>query len=143
MPTTFTNIIFDEVVENLAKLINDEFNISVHYDEHKPPQSFLLTALNDDFVTNLSTGMQREYTVEVGYQLKLGGQYNKNSIKQVSNVMERFKRLIFNNKNLSSGSQWFDAQVTNISYERDEDDDSLLLATAIFTCQNTEVITWK
>ncbi len=38
MPTTFTNIIFDEVVENLAKLINDEFNISVHYDEHKPPQ---------------------------------------------------------------------------------------------------------
>ena len=90
MPTTFTNIIFDEVVENLAKLINDEFNISVHYDEHKPPQSFLLTALNDDFVTNLSTGMQREYTVEVGYQLKLGGQYNKNSIKQVSNVMERF-----------------------------------------------------
>ena len=101
----------------------------------------MLTALNDDFVTNLSTGMQREYTVEEGYQLKLGGQYNKNSIKQVSNVMERFKRLIFNNKNLSSGSQWFDAQVTNISYERDEDDGSLLLATAIFTCQNTEVIT--
>ena len=141
MAITYSNTIYDDIMETLATIVNDEFNISVHYDEHKPPQSFLLTALNDDFVTHLSTGMQREYTVEVGYQLKLGGQYNKNSIKQVSNVMERFKRLIFNNNNLSSGSQWFDAQVTNISYERDEDDGSLLLATAIFTCQNTEVIT--
>ena len=140
MPTTFTNIIFDEVVENLAKLINDEFNIPVHYDEHKPPQSFLLSALNDDFVTYLSTGMQREYTVEVGYQLKLGGQYNKNSIKQVSNIMERFTRLVHNNSSYSSGATWFDANITSIEYERDEDDQTLLRGIGIFNCQNIEVI---
>tara|TARA_R100000773_G_scaffold44173_2_gene44381 strand:- start:756 stop:1178 length:423 start_codon:yes stop_codon:yes gene_type:complete len=140
MAITFTNIIFDEIIENLAKLINDEFNIPVHYDEHKGVQSFLLTALSDDFVTNLSTGVQREYAVEVNYQLKIGGQYTKNNIKQVSNVMERFKRLVFNNKILSNGSEWFDAQVSSINYEQNEDDETLLNGIANFTCQNIEVI---
>lgn len=140
MAITFTNIIFDEIIENLAKLINDEFNISVHYDEHKGVQSFLLTGLSDDFVTNLSTGVQREYSVEVNYQLKIGGQYTKNNIKQVSNVMERFKRLVFNNKILSNGSEWFDAQVSSINYEQNEDDETLLNGIANFTCQNIEVI---
>ena len=140
MAITFTNIIFDEIIENLAKLINDEFNISVHYDEHKGVQSFLLTGLSDDFVNNLSTGVQREYAVEVNYQLKIGGQYTKNNIKQVSNVMERFKRLVFNNKILSNGSEWFDAQVSSINYEQNEDDETLLNGIANFTCQNIEVI---
>ena len=140
MAITFTNIIFDEIIENLAKLINDEFNIPVHYDEHKGVQSFLLTGLSDDFVINLSTGVQREYAVEVNYQLKIGGQYTKNNIKQVSNVMERFKRLVFNNKILSNGSEWFDAQVSSINYEQNEDDETLLNGIANFTCQNIEVI---
>ena len=140
MAITFTNIIFDEIIENLAKLINDEFNIPVHYNEHKGVQSFLLTGLSDDFVTNLSTGVQREYSVEVNYQLKIGGQYTKNNIKQVSNVMERFKRLVFNNKILSNGSEWFDAQVSSINYEQNEDDETLLNGIANFTCQNIEVI---
>ena len=140
MAITFTNIIFDEIIENLAKLINDEFNISVHYDEHKGVQSLLLTGLSDEFVTNLSTGVQREYSVEVNYQLKIGGQYTKNNIKQVSNVMERFKRLVFNNKILSNGSEWFDAQVSSINYEQNEDDETLLNGIANFTCQNIEVI---
>ena len=140
MAITFTNIIFDEIIENLAKLINDEFNIPVHYNEHKGVQSFLLTGLSDDFVTNLSTGVQREYSVEVNYQLKIGGQYTKNNIKQVSNVMERFKRLVFNNKILSNGSEWFDAQVSSINFEQNEDDETLLNGIANFTCQNIEVI---
>ena len=140
MSITFKNIIFDEIIENLAKLINDEFNIPVHYNEHKGVQSFLLTGLSDDFVTNLSTGVQREYAVEVNYQLKIGGQYTKNNIKQVSNVMERFKRLVFNNKILSNGSEWFDAQVSSINYEQNEDDETLLNGIANFTCQNIEVI---
>jgi len=140
MATTFTNIIFDEILENLAKLINDEYNLNVHYDEHKGNQSFLITPLADDFVTNLSTGIQREYSIEINYQLKIGGQYTKNNIKQVSNIMERLKRLVFNNKILSNGSEWFDAQISNVVYERDEDDETLLRGVANFSCQNIEVI---
>ena len=34
MPTTFVNIIFDEILEKLATIINGEFSIPVYYDEH-------------------------------------------------------------------------------------------------------------
>ena len=91
-------------------------------------------------MTNLSNGTQREYSVEVSYQLKIGGQYNKNNMKQVTQVLERLKRLIHNNNSYSNGSVWFDANISSIEYERDEDDESLLRGIGIFNCQNIEVI---
>ena len=140
MAITFSNTIYDDIMETLATLINDEFNISVMYDEHKPPQSFLLIPESDTLVTNLSSGVQREYAIEINYQVKLGGQYTKNSLKQVTAIIERLKRLIRNNISYQNGSIWFDANIINITYERDEDDKSLLRGIANFNCQNIEVI---
>ena len=138
MAITFTNTIYDDVMESLATLINDEFSIPVYYDEHKPPQSFLLTPQSDNLVTHLSSGMERAYEIEINYQLKSCGQYTKNNMKQVSNIMERLKRLIFNNISYSSGVKWFDAGIISIEYERDEDDESLLRGIGIFNCTNIE-----
>ena len=138
MAITFTNTIYDDVMESLATLINDEFSIPVYYDEHKPPQSFLLTPQSDNLITHLSSGMERAYEIEINYQLKSGGQYTKNNMKQVSNIMERLKRLIFNNISYSSGVKWFDAGIISIEYERDEDDESLLRGIGIFNCTNIE-----
>jgi len=140
MPINFSNTIYDDIMETLATLINDEFSIGVFYDEHKPPQSFMLTPESDELVTNLSSGTQREYGIEISYQLKIGGQYNKNNMKQVTSILERLKRLIFNNSSYSNGSVWFDANINSIEYERDEDDESLLRGIGIFNCQNIEVI---
>ena len=138
MAITFTNTIYDDVMESLSTLINDEFSIPVYYDEHKPPQSFLLTPQSDNLITHLSSGMERAYEIEINYQLKSGGQYTKNNMKQVSNIMERLKRLIFNNISYSSGVKWFDAGIISIEYERDEDDESLLRGIGIFNCTNIE-----
>jgi hypothetical protein len=77
MAITYSNTIYDDIMETLATLINDEFSIAVYYDEHKPPQSFMLTPSSDELVANLSSGTQREYEIEVNYQLKIGGQYTK------------------------------------------------------------------
>tara|TARA_R100000995_G_scaffold84876_1_gene65457 strand:+ start:3355 stop:3777 length:423 start_codon:yes stop_codon:yes gene_type:complete len=140
MPITYSNTIYDDIMETLATLINDELGVAVYYDEHKPPQSILLTPLSDDLVTNLSSGVQREYGIEINYQLKVGGTYTKNNMKQVSNIMERLKRLIHNNTSYSSGSVWFDANITSIEYERDEDDLSLLRGIGTFNCNNIEVM---
>tara|TARA_R100001460_G_scaffold92635_1_gene134532 strand:- start:461 stop:883 length:423 start_codon:yes stop_codon:yes gene_type:complete len=140
MPTDFVNIIFDEILEKLANIINGEFNIPVYYDEHKGNQSFLLTPESDEIVTNVSSGMQRQYNVIIDYQLKTGGKYTKNSIKQVSNIMERLKRLIYNEKIQNSGAEWFDARITTIEYKIDEDDKTLLNGVANFNCQNMEII---
>ena len=91
-------------------------------------------------MTQLSYGTQREYNIEINYQLKLGGTYNKNSIKQVSNIMERLKRLINNNTISNNGSEFFDANISGIEYQQDEDDASILRGVATFNCQNIEVL---
>ena len=140
MAITFTNTIYDDIMENLATVMNDEFSIPVYYDSHKGNHSFLLTPGSDDFVEQLSTGIHRSFNINIEYELKQGGQYNKNTFKQMSNVMERFRRLIYNNNSYENGSKWFDARIESVEYERDEDDPALLRATAVFNCQNIEVI---
>ena len=47
MPITFTNTIYDDVIDSLATIINDEFAISIHYDEHRGNSSFLLIPESD------------------------------------------------------------------------------------------------
>ena len=140
MPTTFVNIIFDEILEKLANIINGEFNIPVYYDEHKGNQSFLLVPESDELITNVSSGMQRQYNIIINYELKSGGKYTKNTIKQVSNVMERLKRLVYNEKIQSTGAEWFDAQISSVTYDIDEDDQTLIKGVANFNCQNMEII---
>lgn len=140
MPIEFTNILFTKIIEPLTTLINAEFSVPVHYDEHRGNSSFLITPQSDDLVTQLSYGTQREYSIEINYQVKFGGNYNKNSIKQVSGVMERLKRLINNNPTSSNGSDFFDANISSIEYEKDEEDESLLRGIAIFNCQNIEAL---
>ncbi len=140
MPTDFTNILFTNILKPLATLVNNEFKIPVYYDEHRGNSSFVLIPQSDDLVTQLSYGTQREYNIEINYQLKLGGNYNKNSIKQVSGIMERLKKLINSNTISNNGSEFFDANISSINYERDEEDSSLLRGVAIFNCQNIEVL---
>ena len=140
MPTDFTNILFNKIIDPLTSLINAEFSVPVHYDEHRGNASFLITPQEDSIVSRLSYGTQREYDIEINYQVKFGGSYNKNSIKQVSGIMERLKRLINNNTSSSNGSDFFDANISSIEYERDEDDKSLLRGIAVFNCQNIEVL---
>ncbi len=140
MPTDYTNILFTNILKPLATLVNNEFNIPVYYDEHRGNSSFVFTPQSDDLVTQLSYGTQREYNIEINYQLKLGGNYNKDSIKQVSNIMERLKKLINSNTISNNGSEFFDANISSIEYQRDEEDISLLRGVVIFNCQNIEVL---
>ena len=141
MPVDFTNVFYDNIMESLATVINGEFKTPVYYDSHKGNQSFLLIPVADNFITFLSTGQQREYEIQISYQLKTGGQYTKLNIKQVSLIMERLKKLIYNNKIYNNGSVWFDAHLPSIEYLRDEDDDTLLKGIATFNCNSIEVIT--
>ena len=66
--------------------------------------------------------------------------YTKNNFKQVSNIMERLKKLIFNNISYNNGATWFDAKIQSVQYERDDEDQSLIRGIANFNCQNIEVV---
>ncbi len=140
MPIDYTNILFTKIIEPLTSLINAEFNINVNYYEHRGGSSFLITPESDTLVSKLSYGTQREYDIQISYQVRFPGNYNKNSIKQVSGIMERLKRLVDNNPTSSGGSEFFDANISSIEYEIDEDDNSLLRGIATFNCQNIEAL---
>jgi hypothetical protein len=120
---TYENIFYDRIINNLHSLIANEFNVQIYYDEHKGNQSFLITPISDELEEVNANGQYRNYSVSISYQLSTSGNYDTNHIKQVALIAERMKRLIFNNKNYSvSGvNQFFNAEVTNIDYTREEE----------------------
>ena len=141
MAITFENVHYDRVIDSLNTLLSNEFSIPVRYDEYTLPQSFLLLPQSDDLAEVLSFGQTREYGVLIGYQLKIGGKYGRQNMKQVSSKAEQVKRLIINNTAYSPSSsyKWHGANITSIEYEKDEDDPSLLRALMTFNCIVTEV----
>ena len=140
MAITYENVIFDRVIDSLQTIIADEFNIQVYFDEHEGNQSFLITLESDELIELLANGQAREYTINIDYELRLGGNYTKNSVKQVSEITERMKRLIHNNTAYSpSGTyKWHDGRIESTSFSRDEDDPGLSHAVMQFICTSTE-----
>ena len=142
MAISYENVIFDRVIESLSSIIADEFSMPIMYDAHEGNQSFLITPVSDDLEELLTSGQTRNVEVSISYQLQRSGNYTKNSVSQVSNVAERLKRLLYNNKvyEVSGTTKYFNGSVENITYERDEDDDTLLRAITSFTCQTLELV---
>jgi len=142
MAITFTNVIYDRVIDNLHSIIADEFGIQIFYDEHQGNQSFLLQPLSDELNEQIHTGMVRDYTILISYQVDFAGNYTKESFRQVSLVAERFKRLLYNNRNynVSGARQFYNAVIDSTVYERDEDNEDLLRANMTAVVSAMEII---
>ena len=142
MAITYENVIYDRVIDSLQTILANEFSIPVLFDEHEGNQSFLITPVDDTLITLISKGQAREYIVNISYQLDSGGNYTKNSVKQVTEIAERVKRIIFNNTAYSPSStyKWHDGRIESIVYSRDEDDPSLLNAVLQFNCASMETL---
>ena len=140
MAITFENVIQTRVIDGLYSLIADEFSLPIHFDEHKG-HSFLIQPITDNLIEITGNSQARDYSTAISYQVKASGNYTKNSIKQVTEVTERLKRLIFNNTSYSPSSsyKWHDGRVISIEYLRDEDDPSLISSLSTFNCTSTEV----
>ena len=136
MAITYTNVIYDNVIDALNTLISDEFSVPVRYDEHTGNQSFLITPTSDSLIDHTTVTQVREYSLEIAYQLKSGGRYTRNNFKRVSEVSERLKRLIHNNTANGSGAtyKWQDGNVSEVEYARDEGDPSVLGSLTTFNC---------
>ena len=142
MAVTYENVIYDRVIENLHSIIADEFSIPISFDAHEGNQSFLITPVSDELEDSLTSGQTRNCEVEISYQLASSGNYTKNSVKQVSEIAERLKRLLYNNRNyaVSGTTKFFNGIVNGITYERDEDNDELLRSILSFTCTTMELV---
>ena len=142
MAVTYENVIYDRVINNLHSIVANEFSIPVYFDAHEGNQSFLITPVSDELEDSLTSGQTRNCEVEISYQLASSGNYTKNSVKQVSEIAERLKRLLYNNRNyaVSGTTKFFNGIVSGINYERDEDNDELLRSILSFTCTTMELV---
>ena len=142
MAVTYENVIYDRVINNLHSIMADEFSIPIYFDAHEGNQSFLITPVSDELEDSLTSGQTRNCEVEISYQLTSSGNYTKNSVKQVSEIAERLKRLLYNNRNyaVSGTTKFYNGIVNGVTYERDEDDDGLLRSILSFTCTTMELV---
>jgi hypothetical protein len=142
MAVTYENVIYDRVINNLHSIMADEFSIPIYFDTHEGNQSFLITPVSDELEDSLTSGQTRNCEVEISYQLTSSGNYTKNSVKQVSEIAERLKRLLYNNRNyaVSGTTKFFNGIVNGINYERDEDNEELLRSILSFTCTTMELV---
>ena len=142
MAVTYENVIYDRVINNLHSIVANEFSIPVYFDAHEGNQSFLITPVSDELEESLTSGQIRNCEVEISYQLTSSGNYTKNSVKQVSEIAERLKRLLYNNRNyaVSGTTKFYNGIVSGVTYERDEDDDGLLRSILSFTCTTMELV---
>tara|TARA_R110001606_G_scaffold375220_1_gene533413 strand:+ start:567 stop:989 length:423 start_codon:yes stop_codon:yes gene_type:complete len=140
MAITYENVIYDRVIDSLHSLIANEFSIPIYFDNHDGNQSFLITPDVDSNIDTLATGQIREVTVNISYELNDPGNYTKNNIKQVTEIKERLKRLLHNNKTYyadSGENKYRNGIVQSINYEREDD---ISRGVIIFSCQTMELI---
>ena len=142
MAVTYENVIYDRIINNLHSIMADEFSMPIYFDAHEGNQSFLITPVSDELEESLTSGQIRNCEVEISYQLTSSGNYTKNSVKQVSEIAERLKRLLYNNRNyaVSGTTKFYNGIVNGVTYERDEDDDGLLRGIVSFTCTTMELV---
>ena len=130
----FENVIFFRVLENLHKLLSNEFFVPIYFDEHRGNQSFLIKPLEDNLEQTFNNGQDREYVIMIEHKLLSGGKFNRNHIKQASETYERVKKLIFNN--IRYENNWYNGRIESIITTRDEE---ALLSEMQFNCISREV----
>lgn len=122
----FENIYKDRVIDNIQKLIKQSIpSVPLYYDEHKGQESFLIRPVSDTFIDYASNAHIRTFVTEISFQVHTGSEFTKDKdLKRLTDIAELVKRIFFDNRDLeaSNVNQWFNAKVTEIIYERDEED---------------------
>ena len=140
MAITYENVI-DRVLDGVSDLLATEFpGTGIFFDEIRG-NSFLITPGADELIGLLAQGQSRLYSLSISYELR-AKQLSKATLKELTNIAERVKRLFAPDNNSSyspSGTyKWHDAQISSIEYSQDEDSPEILRAILDFQCTVTE-----
>lgn len=140
----FENIYKNRVLDNIQKLIKQTIpSVPLYYDEHRGQESFLLRPLSDTFIDYASNAHVRQYETLISFQIISGSDYTRDKdIKRLTDVAELVKRIFFNNRGLEALNltEWYNAKVTDIIYERDEEDTEVERFVMTLECNVNEVI---
>ena len=138
---TFENIFKDRVIDNIQKLIKQTIpSVPLYYDEHKGQESFLIRPISDTFVDYASNAHIRTYVTEISFQVHAGSEFNRANIQRLTDKAELVKRIFFDNRDLEllNINQWFNGNVSEIIYEKDEEDTERERFVMTFECNVNE-----
>ena len=138
---TFENIYKDRVLDNIQKLIKQTIpSVPLYYDEHKGQESFLIRPISDTFIDYASNAHIRTYVTEISFQVHAGSEFNRANIQRLTDKAELVKRIFFDNRDLEllNINQWFNGKVTEIIYEKDEEDTERERFVMTFECNVNE-----
>ena len=139
----FENIFKGRVIDNIQKLIKQTIpGIPLYYDEHKGQESFLIRPISDTFVDYASNAHIRTYVTEISFQVHAGSEFNRANIQRLTDKAELVKRIFFDNRDLEALNinQWFNGNVSEIIYEKDEEDTERERFVMTFECNVNEGI---
>ena len=136
----FTNNFKTTVLDNIQKLIKQTIpSIPLYYDRHRGQESFLLRPVSDNFIEYASNAHVRIYTVEVSFEIESGSDFTRDKdILRMTDIAELVKRIFFDNRNLIDA--WYNASVSSVVYERDEEDTEKERFILTLECNVNEVI---
>lgn len=167
MALTYNNVYSSFILDPLKFLIKEEFGVTVSTDSFEGRQSFLIIPLIDVLDDLRGRGQSRIYTIGIDYQYQKGGTFKYDVTTHLSNIAERVKRKIDDNRNyrvsqywIDMGMNWADADTTwaenrtnylwhsgaiiEINYEQEEDDiegnENKRTVRTIFECFREEAI---
>lgn len=140
----FENIFKSKVLDNIQKLIKQTIpSVPLYYDEHKGQESFLIIPVSDTFVDYASNAHLRTYTTQISFEVHSGSEFTRHhDVQRLTDKAELVKRIFFNNRDLEALgiNEWFNGRVTDIIYERDEEDAEIERFVLTFECNVNEVI---
>jgi hypothetical protein len=136
----FTNNFKITVLDNIQKLIKQTIpSIPLYYDRHRGQESFLLRPVSDNFIEYASNAHVRIYTVDISFEIESGSDYTRDKdILRMTDIAELVKRIFFDNRNLIDA--WYNASVSSVVYERDEEDTEKERFILTLECNVNEVI---
>ena len=140
----FENIFKERVLDNVQKLIKQTIpSIPLYYDEHKGQESFLIRPVSDTFIDYASNAHIRQYVTEISFEIHTGSEFTRDKdVKRLTDIAELVKRIFFDNRNLEllNLTEWYNAKVTDVVYERDAEDTERERFVLTLECNVNEVI---
>ena len=96
------------IFEPLQELTRTEFPTIDIGVIHEGEQSFVFRDISNDLVESDYRGENRTYQIEVVYDYAGGDVLDSNTRKRLSNISERFKRMVHNYRDFSVEVHWVD-----------------------------------
>ena len=121
--TDYTNVFIDKILKPLHGLIGNEFEGDRTVYTLEKGECLVIMPTGDEVIGIRTRSVVRQFSFDIIRRYDISGLKDDEMYTTGADFVERFKRLIDNNKNYDGTTYyWHDGQVVSTEYEINEDD---------------------